>query len=49
MQDARLDIQGCNGCIVEAIASYLGHSQPFKELINKAIRIANERRAQKEN
>jgi hypothetical protein len=49
VSNAEVEIQGCNECLVEAIAMHLAVSPPFKELINKAIRLANERKAQKEN
>lgn len=42
-------IQGCKECLVNAITNLLLSHPEMKELINKAIRLANERRAQKEN
>lgn len=43
------EIKGCKECLVGAIAILLLNNNDFKDLINKAVRIANERKAQKEN
>lgn len=42
-------IQGCKECLAAAIAICLLQNKDFKDLINTAVRIANDRRAQKEN
>ncbi len=42
-------IQGCKECLATGIAVLLLSHPEMKELINKAVRIANERKAQKEN
>lgn len=47
--DAELTVKGCHSCIVECFAEFLLRKPDFKELINKAVRLANERKAQKEN
>jgi hypothetical protein len=43
------DMQGCSNCLVETIARMLATHPRFKEVINKAVRLANDRKAQKEN
>ena len=46
---AQVTIEGCKNCLAEAIAAHLHASPKFKELINQAIRLANDRKAQREN
>jgi len=49
IKDCELKVRGCESCIIECIATLLAQNPRFKDLINKSIRLANERKAQKEN
>ena len=46
---AIVTVSGCKECLVKALTQVLLHDSKFKELINTAVRAANEIRARNQN
>lgn len=49
LNNCLITMGGCRECVKEAFVYLLLHKPAFKEFFNSVIRLANERRAQKEN
>lgn len=49
MANVLVTIKGCRACLVEGIVAQLAINPILKELINEAVRLANARKAAKEN